>query len=656
MNRFGPRWLDHGEARFRLWAPQAEHGVALLLGIDGAADPTTTITTRSPAAGEPGGMAVLDRCAPMRARDGGWYELDVRVGPGTAYAFEIAGSDAAQGSRRVPDPASRRQHGDVHDPSVLLGSTYAWRHADWLGRPWHEAVILEVHAGLHGGFRGLLDQLPIWAAQGITALELMPVADFPGPRNWGYDGVLPFAPDGAYGTPDELRNLIDAAHGLGLMVVLDVVYNHFGPEGNHLHAYARDFFRADRQTPWGDAIDFRQPEVRRFFLENALYWLEDFRFDGLRIDAAHAIGAPDWLDELARVVRARQGGRHIHLILEHDDNAADHLRHGFDAQWNDDAHHVLHTLLTGERDGYYGDYADRTGEGLARWLAGGFVYRGEPSAHRGGAARGTPADDLPPTAFVNFLQNHDQIGNRAHGERLTRLAEPAALRVAAALLLLCPQIPLLFDGELDDSTAPFLYFTSHPPALAEAVRAGRRREFASFPGFDEQTLADLPDPNDPETFARSHPQAEGGQRSPTQAEAWLHLRHQALIPYLPGCRPVGALALGAAAVAAAWRLGDGRLWLMLVNLGPTPIAAPFKMLTRGSPLGAALAHRGPLEQLAWIAAPADPPPVISTRAATPHPARVAAGPPPLPDSDIPLPGHALLVLVEAARPLSGERT
>jgi len=270
--------------------------------------------------------------------------------------------------------------------------------------------------------------------------------------------------------------LVDAAHGLGLMIFLDVVYNHFGPDGNYLGAYAPAFFRNDRHTPWGSAIDFGRREVRRFFTENALYWLMEYRFDGLRLDAVHAIGAPDWLDELAAEVRATvEPGRHVHLVLEHDGNAAHHLRNGFDAQWNDDAHHVLHVLLTGEADGYYADYADRPAERLARCLAEGFAYQGEPSAYRKGELRGAPSADLPPTAFVLFLQNHDQIGNRPFGDRLTTHAQAEAIEAAVALQLLCPQIPLIFMGEEGASTTPFLYFTDHHGELARAVREGRRR-------------------------------------------------------------------------------------------------------------------------------------------------------------------------------------
>ena len=306
----------------------------------------------------------------------------------------------------------------------------------------------KLHAGLLGGFAGVARELPRLAALGVTAVELMPVNEFPGRRNWGYDGVLPFAPESSYGTPDDLKALIDAAHGHGLMIFLDVVYNHFGPDGNYLARYAPAFFRDDVATPWGPAIDFRRREVRRFFTENALYWLLEYRFDGLRFDAVHAIADAG----LARR-DGRRGARRVSSRADMSISCSSTTttlprtsRRGFDAQWNDDGHHVLHVLLTGESEGYYEDYADRPAERLARCLEEGFIYQGEPSAYRGGKPRGTPSADLPPTAFVLFLQNHDQIGNRAFGERLTQLAHPQALEAAIALLLLCPQIPLAVHG------------------------------------------------------------------------------------------------------------------------------------------------------------------------------------------------------------------
>ena len=412
---FGASVFGENRTRFRLWAPDQEQ-VSVQIE-DGER-------------------------VPMRTSGGGWFEAEAACGAGAAYRYVLDSGLA------VPDPASRAQAEDVHDPSLVIDPrAYRWRHPDWRGRPWAETVLYELHVGLLGGFAGVARELDRLAGIGITAIELMPINDFPGKRNWGYDGVLPFAPDRAYGSPDDLKALVDAAHERGLMIFLDVVYNHFGPDGNYLHRYAPQFFRDDVATPWGPAIDFRRAEVRRFFRENALYWLIEYRFDGLRFDAVHAIAESDWLDEMAADVRATvEKGRHVHLVLEHDGNVAEHLRRDFDAQWNDDGHHVLHTMLTGEKEGYYVDYADKPAERLARALAEGFVYQGEPSAHRRGEPRGTPSEDLPPTAFVLFLQNHDQIGNRAFGDRLTAGTDPQALEATIALQLLSPRDSAALHG------------------------------------------------------------------------------------------------------------------------------------------------------------------------------------------------------------------
>ncbi|MDB5842246.1 MAG: treZ, partial [Herminiimonas sp.] len=382
---FGAQLLAPDRTRFRLWAPSAK---AVSVELSGLAP------------------------APLAPQADGWYQAEVRCGAGTRYKYRVCAQDGSE--LAVPDPASRAQDGDVHDASIVVDpQAYEWRNPSWSGRPWHETVLYELHAGAFGGFDGVAARLPELAALGITAVELMPIADFPGARNWGYDGVLPFAPDAAYGTPEQLKSLIDTAHELGMMVFLDVVYNHFGPDGNYLGAYAAPFFRDDINTPWGQAIDFRRREVRDFFTANALYWLQEYRFDGLRFDAVHAISEQDWLPEMAQRVRAAiDPRRHIHLVLEHDGNAASLLgatpEKGrlFDAQWNDDSHHVLHVMLTGEDGGYYEDYAQGASSRLARCLAEGFVYQGEPSPHRNGEPRGETSAHLPPTSFVMFLQNH----------------------------------------------------------------------------------------------------------------------------------------------------------------------------------------------------------------------------------------------------------
>ena len=567
-----------GHTRFRLWAPSAA-GVELLLWHGPARD------ARAP-----------DARRPMRPAGAGWFEDRAACGAGTRYRYRVTPADPQAAPLAVPDPASRAQDGDVHDPSVVVDpSAYAWRHAGWRGRPWHETVLLELHVGALGGYDGVRRRLPAIAATGFTAIELMPLADFPGARNWGYDGVLPFAPDAAYGPPEALKALVDEAHGLGLMVFLDVVYNHFGPDGNYLGVGAREYFDESRHTPWGAAIDFARPEVGAFFEANALYWLREYRFDGLRLDAVHAIGDEGWLRRLAsRVRRGVEPGRHVHLVVENDDNAAALLGEGgYDAQWNDDGHHVLHVLLTGEDEGYYADYADAPAERLARVLAQGFDYQGGPSAHREGRPRGTPSAALPPTAFVLFLQNHDQVGNRAFGERLLALAGADALRPALALLLLVPQIPLLFMGDEWGATEPFLYFTSHvDPELADAVRDGRRREFERFAAFADPARRDaIPDPNDAATFEASLPRERAGDAAQSAWRAFvtrlLALRRRELLPGLAGARALGAEALGPRAVTARWRLGDGSTWSLWVNLDAEPV-------TLGTPRRAAAARGTPL--------------------------------------------------------------
>ncbi len=536
---FGASLVAPDRTRFRLWAP----------------------------AGKPVEVEV-ENLSPVTMNDvgDGWFEAEVACGAGAHYRYRLENGLA------VPDPASRAQADDVHGPSLVVDPrAYRWRWPDWQGRPWAEAVLYELHAGAFGGFAGVQAALPALAELGVTAVELMPVNDFPGNRNWGYDGVLPYAPDRSYGTPDELKALVDTAHGLGLMMFLDVVYNHFGPDGNYIAAYAPGFFRDDIATPWGAAIDFRRPQVRRFFTENALYWLHEYRFDGLRFDAVHAIADPGWLDGMAAEVRRSiEPGRHVHLVLEHDGNVADHLRRDFDAQWNDDAHHVLHVLLTGEADGYYGDYADDPSRRLARCLSEGFAYQSDPSAYRKGKLRGTPSADLSPTSFVLFLQNHDQVGNRPFGDRLTAGVDPRALEAAVALQLLCPQIPLIFMGEEAASDAPFLYFTDHHGGLADAVRDGRRREFAGFKGFAEgEDASTIPDPNDPSTFERSRLalQPGAGEARRNLYRDLLALRTRAIVPRLKGTKSLGATAIGPAAVMARWRLADGATLIIAVNLG-----------------------------------------------------------------------------------------
>lgn len=544
MSLWGPRLVGPRATEFRLWAPDRE---AVWLE-DGEGQRT-----------------------PMALGEGGWFSTIAALGAGDRYRFRLD-DDLA-----VPDPASRAQAGGVHGWSVVVDAeAYAWRTPDWRGRPWEEAVILEVHAGLLGGFRAMMAQLPAIAASGVTAIELMPIAAFGGTRNWGYDGVLPYAPAESYGAPDELKALVDAAHGLGLMVFLDVVYNHFGPDGNYLGAYAAGFQHPEVHTPWGGAIAVDTPAVRAFFVENARMWIEEYRLDGLRFDAVHAINNNDFLDGLAAEIRAGAPDRAVHLVLENESNDAARLAPGrFDAQWNDDFHNVLHVLLTGETDAYYAAFAEAPAARLARCLGEGFIYQGE-TAPGADHARGTPSGHLPATAFVAFLQNHDQIGNRALGERLTLLTSPEKLRAATALLLLCPQIPLLFLGDAEGSCTPFLFFTDFHDELAEAVREGRRREFAGFAAFaDPQARAAIPDPNARATFDRSRPEpGPDGAAWAALYRTLLDLRHRHIVPRLKGARPLGAEVLGDAAVAARWQMADGATLAIAINLGSDTVAFP----------------------------------------------------------------------------------
>jgi len=541
----GAVMLDAENTRFALWAPDASN-VSVKLD-DG-------------------------QSLPLQPHADGWFVLQTRCPAGTQYRYNI--DDEID----VPDPASRAQAGDLDRHSVVVDHlAYHWQHNAWQGRPWNEAVIYELHVGTLGGFSEVEQHLARLVELGVTAIELMPLAQFPGNRNWGYDGVLPYAPQASYGTPEQLKHLIDTAHGHGLAVILDVVYNHFGPDGNYLHRYAKGFFREDKHTPWGAAIDFRRREVRDFFIENALMWLMEYRFDGLRLDAVHAIESPDFLQELARRVREQtRPGRHVWLNVENEHNQASLLEQGFDAQWNDDGHNALHVLLTGETDAYYEDYAENPTEQLARCLSEGFVFQGHINRH--GEARGEPSGHLPPSAFVLFLQNHDQIGNRAFGERLHQLAPTDALKAATALLLLSPMIPLMFMGDEFAAEQPFLFFTSHHGELAELVREGRRNEFAAFSAFkDPHKREKIPDPNAPETFKASQPHLLGDPSQEAMHDLYrqlLKLRHQHIIPHLPGATALGTEVLGEGAVSARWQLGDGSRLRIDLNLSDAPVVHP----------------------------------------------------------------------------------
>jgi malto-oligosyltrehalose trehalohydrolase len=567
---FGPALHDNG-VLFRLWAPAAS-SITLLVQ-----DPA-----HSRASGNPD-QADNFREQEMQPQADGWFTVDIPGGrAGTRYKFRI------DGELEVLDPASAFQPKDVFGPSEVVDhGAYKWRTKDWRGRPWEEAVVLELHVGTftaEGTFRAANARLDDVVETGVTAIELMPVADFAGRWNWGYDGVLLYAPDSAYGTPDDLKTLIDEAHRRGLMVFLDVVYNHFGPEGNFLPRYAPQFF-CNAQTPWGSAIDYRVPQVRDFAIENALHWLDRYRFDGLRLDAVHAIveaGEPPILHELSAAVArfAHREGREIHLVLENDDNSAHLLapdgsgRPLYRAQWNDDYHHAWHVLLTGERDHYYKDYAPAPLRHLERMLASGFAYQGESSKHRGGRKRGEQSGDLPPSAFVNFLQNHDQIGNRALGERLTALAEAAAIDAALAVLLLAPMTPLLYMGEPWGSDRPFPFFCDFKGDLADTVRRGRRAEFSE--AYERHGDA-VPDPLAKKTFLDAKldwdtTESGKGKRRLDHVRALLALRTREIVPRLRGAR-FGSARETNGIVRADWKMGDERLHL-LANLTARPAASP----------------------------------------------------------------------------------
>ena len=571
---FGAELLEDGRVRFRLWAPAAER-VELCLESVFADDDTA------------GGGEAAGGVLPMTRVAAGWFGCaTVAAGKDSRYRYRI------DSEAQVPDPASRFQPDDVHGPSAVIDpAAYAWQDASWRGRPWEESVIYELHVGSFtraGTFAGVRERLDYLAELGISAVELMPLADFPGDRNWGYDGTCLFAPDSRYGTPDDLKALVDAAHARGLMVFLDVVYNHFGPEGNYLHLSAPDFFTDRHATPWGAAINLDGGDshwVREFFIENALFWLEEYHLDGLRLDAVHALidsSRPDILTELAgRVRSAFPDTRHIHLVLENDDNAARYLAgsptdrgNRYDAQWNDDFHHALHVTLTGESGGYYRDYAHGPAHYLARCLTEGFAYQGESSPYRDNAPRGESSAHLPATAFVSFLQNHDQIGNRAFGDRIGALCEPAALRAATALLLLAPSPPLLFMGQEWGCTQPFCFFCDFGPGLADKVAAGRREELSRFSEFRTRSVqAHIPDPSAVETFEASV--LDWRALDDPQHAVWLRLhrellaiRRQKLTPRLDGLPDgdKGHRMLSDAAFSAHWSLGDGSVLRVAANL------------------------------------------------------------------------------------------
>lgn len=552
MMPFGAEVLPQGGVRFRLWAPAAQ-SVEVVFRKD------------------------LSDSIPLKKQDAGWFEhVEPRARAGTLYQYRI------NGGLLVPDPASRFQPQDAEGPSeVIDASSFRWKDNAWKGRDWREAVIYELHVGAFstkGTYAGVIDKLEHLRSTGITALELMPLSDFSGKRNWGYDGVLPYAPDSAYGRPEDLKALVQAAHQAGLMILLDVVYNHFGPKGNFLSLYAPQFFTDRHQTPWGAAINFDGEGsrwVREYFVCNALYWLEEYRFDGLRFDAVHAIideSPRHVLNELASEAHKKVGSaRKIHLILENDANQARFLGPGkYTAQWNDDSHHGYHVLATGENDGYYAAYADAPAKHLARCLAEGFAYQGEISPFTN-EKRGEPSAHLPPSAFVDFLQNHDQIGNRALGERLAVLSNEKVLKSLAAILLLAPSPPMLFMGEEWGCRQPFLFFCDFGGELGEAVRKGRRAEFARFAAFrDPAARARIPDPLAEETFRQCVLRWEDVDRGWLDFhKELLRIRKSEIVPR--GARPGRYEMLAERAFSVLWPLEDGGVLRLLANCSDAPL-------------------------------------------------------------------------------------
>jgi maltooligosyltrehalose trehalohydrolase len=491
--------LVPGGVRFRVWAPEAARVEVVIYG--------------------PG----PERLVALEAEGGGYHAATVEgIGAGARYRYRLAGGET------YPDPASRSQPDGVHGPSEVVDPAFAWSDGEWTPPDRERLVIYELHVGTftpEGTFASAARKLRSLVDLGATAVELMPVADFPGQRNWGYDGVSLFAPARTYGGPEGLRAFVNEAHRVGLAVVLDVVYNHLGPEGNYLPAVTGGRFFTDRhQTPWGDGINYDGPgseAVRAFIIENALHWLHEYHVDGLRLDAVHAILDDSPRHLIAELVdRVRDDGPPGSLLIAEDERNERSLLlpregggYGLDAVWADDFHHEVRSLVAGDTEGYYGDFAGTTEE-LAQILQRGWLYEGQSSRHHD-VPRGTSAAGIPAAAFVHAIQNHDQVGNRAHGERLNHQISLGAYRAASALLLLSPYTPLLWMGQEWAASTPFLYFTDHPEPLGGRVTEGRRGEFRHFSAFsDPEQREHIPDPQAEETFLRSRLRWEEADEAP----------------------------------------------------------------------------------------------------------------------------------------------
>ncbi|WP_413739318.1 malto-oligosyltrehalose trehalohydrolase [Sodalis sp. RH14] len=554
---WGAEYVAAGVVRFRLWATGQDKVTLRLSGEDRAMNPSGD----------------------------GWFELVVTgVSPGAEYHYILADGTA------VPDPASRAQKADVDGPSLVIDpARYRWRNTQWRGRPWEESVVYEMHIGTftpEGTFQAAIDKLPYLVETGITMIEVMPVAQFGGSRGWGYDGVLLYAPHSVYGAPEDFKAFIDAAHGHGLSVVLDIVLNHFGPQGNYLPLLAPDFFHKERKTPWGAGIAYDVAAARRYIVEAPLYWLEEFHLDGLRFDAIDQIedsSAKHVLIEIAERIRAGITDRPIHLTTEDSRNVIFLHPRGedgsvplFTGEWNDDFHNAVHVFATGETHAYYQDFAREPEKLVARVLAEGFAYQGEVSAQTG-RPRGVKSTGQPPAAFVDFIQNHDQVGNRAQGERLIALAGADRTRVLLAALLFSPHIPLLFMGEEYGETNPFLFFTDFHGSLARAVREGRAREFAGHAGHEGESV---PDPNAQTTFEMS--KLDWKKRDSGAGKSWLALtkellalRQKKVVPLLSTARGDAGHVVQTAPgfLAVTWTYPKGRLSIAL-NIGKTPQPLP----------------------------------------------------------------------------------
>lgn len=497
------------------------------------------------------------RTVEMRRAKDGWHTARVEgLSAGQLYKYRVDGNGP------FPDPASRSQPEGPHGASALVDpGAFVWSDASWSGVDRDRMVIYELHVGTatpQGTFDALIEKLPDLQDLGVTALELLPVAECPGRWNWGYDGVQLWAPSSRYGGPEGLRRLVDAAHRHGLGVIMDVVYNHLGPDGNYLRCYAKEYFTANHHTPWGDALNFASARVREFFIANAAHWIREYHLDGLRADATHELWDPSRthiLTDVAVAARKAAKKRPIYLVAEDSRNERKVVLpkgHDFDAVWADDLHHQLQVALHGDRDGYYANYTG-TPRAIARTLERGWFYEGQTMPAYG-IRRGTKSAGLPWRAFVHCLQNHDQIGNRALGERLHHLIEPAAWRAACAFLLLSPYPPMLYMGQEWAATAPFQFFTDHHPELGKLVTAGRRREFKDFAAYRSPALrTKIPDPQAEATFLRSKLNWEERERAPHAGVLALHrdlLRLRAILPLAR--RTPKSFRTGTAGKAAIW--------------------------------------------------------------------------------------------------------